>query len=166
MSPSEPTPHSLTDLFRYTRWANERMLDALRDVGPPEDGDGEIDEALTLFSHLLRAQSIWWGRVTGDDEAAALALWEQDDLDACAARSTRSINRWQDLLASGDLTRTVRYRNSSGTAYENTLRDLAHHVVNHGTHHRAQIARLLRQSGLTPPGTDYIFYLREKDRGA
>jgi uncharacterized damage-inducible protein DinB len=35
-------------------------------------------------------------------------------------------------------------------------------VVNHGTHHRAQIALLLREAEIAPPATGYIYYLREQ----
>lgn len=32
------------------------------------------------------------------------------------------------------------------------------HVVNHGTHHRAQIYRVLYDLGVKTPSDDYIFY--------
>ena len=87
-----------------------------------------------------------------------------DDLDTCAERSARTTDEWIDLLQStGDLTQSVRYQNTSGTPFENELQDLAHHVVNHGTHHRAQIAQTLRQSGESPPATDYIYFLRDAE---
>jgi uncharacterized damage-inducible protein DinB len=35
-------------------------------------------------------------------------------------------------------------------------------VFNHGTYHRAQVARDLRQHNLEPINTDFIFYVRQK----
>jgi uncharacterized damage-inducible protein DinB len=158
--PSTNASPSLLRLFQYTRCANDLVIEALRDAraGAP------AEEALRLLSHLLRAQSIWWGRAVGDEETAGLELWTTDTLEACAERSARSIDRWTEVIeAAGDLTRTVRYRNSAGTAFETDLRDIAHHVVNHATHHRAQIARLLREAGEEPPASDYIYYLRSPE---
>ena len=62
----------------------------------------------------------------------------------------------------GALDAPVAYTNSSGTAFETPLRDILTHVVNHGTHHRAQIALVLREAGIAPPATDYIYFVREK----
>ena len=34
------------------------------------------------------------------------------------------------------------------------------HLVNHGSYHRGQVATMLRQAGIKPPGTDLISYYR------
>jgi uncharacterized damage-inducible protein DinB len=163
MPSAEPvSSRQLAHLFRYTRWANDLVLDRLRELGPP-DGREAVEEARRLLSHLLRAQSIWWGRVT-QSEAASLELWATDDLDTCAERSAVSTERWLDVVQSADdLTQPVRYQNTSGRTFENELQEIAHHVVNHSTHHRAQIAQQIRRAGAEPPATDYIFFVRDPD---
>jgi uncharacterized damage-inducible protein DinB len=52
------------------------------------------------------------------------------------------------------------YKNSTGKKYENTIREIITHVINHSTYHRGQIAMELRRLGIDPPPTDYIFYRR------
>jgi len=144
-------------LLRYTQWGHDRVLEHFRSA------DRVPDRALELLSHLLRAQDVWYGRVAGTDHAE-LDLWGRDSLSACAGRLADSTRRWQALLdeRADDLDQPVSYTNSSGTAFETPLRDILLHVVNHGTHHRAQIALLLREADIAPPATDYIFYLREQ----
>ncbi len=145
-------------LFRYNRWANDRVLDVLRSV------EASPDRAVELFSHLLRAQDMWYGRVEGT-EHTSLALWETDDLATCAERLSASSKRWQAVLKREEtnaLDRVVAYTNTKGTSFETPLRDILTHVVNHGTHHRAQIAAVLRDAGMEPPATDYIFFVRER----
>lgn len=158
----DPRVH-FADLFRYTRWANALVIEALREAD--ESQHESLRRARTLLSHLLRAQVVWLGRVQST-EAAQLSFWETDALDACAWRNDESARDWLAFLndcSETDLVQPVRYQNSQGTAFATGLSDIAAHVVNHATHHRAQIALLLREAGLEPPATDYIFYVREAE---
>jgi len=52
------------------------------------------------------------------------------------------------------------YHNSKGTAFENSIFEMLFQAVNHSTYHRGQINSLLRQNGIEPVVTDYIFYKR------
>ena len=146
------------DLFRYTRWADEQVLDALEAAGAPERD--ELAAAMELISHSLRAQTMWLTRVTGTGDPPD--LWTTDDLATCRQRSTECTEQWLGVLAStDDLSAPVTYRNTKGTSFSTPLHVIVDHVVNHATHHRAQIARCLRQAGESPPATDYISYARE-----
>ncbi|MCS3758141.1 DinB family protein [Salinibacter ruber] len=76
---------------------------------------------------------------------------------------TRGV-RWQSMLEerSGDaLDQPVAYTSSMGPRFETPLHDRCRHVVNHGTHHRAQIALVLREADGAPPPTDAIFFVRD-----
>lgn len=157
-----PQPRTIADfekLFRYTRWAHDRVLDALHSA------DAAPERAVDLLSHILRAQDVWYGRVEKTDHAA-LDLWTDEDLAACAERAEASRQRWDTVLAeraANDLDQSIAYTNSKGTHFETPLRDILSHVVNHGTHHRAQIALVLREAGIAPPTTDYILFVREQE---
>jgi len=153
------TGADVRSLFGYVRWANTRILDAL------QTSDAVPEEAVQLFSHLLRARDVWYGRVQETDHAD-LALWVDEDLASCAERREKSAQRWRELiepLTADALDGTVSYTNSKGTAFDTPLRDILVHVLNHGTHHRAQIALTLREADIAPPPTDYIYYVRERD---
>jgi uncharacterized damage-inducible protein DinB len=68
-----------------------------------------------------------------------------------------------DGLQPDDFEKIISYKNSRGDAFENRLSDILAHVINHGTHHRAQIGQQLKSGGLENlPITDYIFYIREQ----
>ncbi len=145
-------------LLQYTQWANGRVLDTLRAA------DAVPERILELMSHLVRTQDVWYGRVANTDHAR-LDFWAVDDLDVCAERAKASVERWRSLVADrlDRLDQSIAYTNSSGTAFETSLRDILRHVVNHGTHHRAQIALLLREAGVPPPATDYIYFVRANE---
>jgi uncharacterized damage-inducible protein DinB len=155
-SPSPRPASDVATLLRYNRWASDRILDTM------QSADDVPERAVELFSHLLRAQDVWYGRVAGTDHAN-LDFWATDSLPACAKRLAASTRRWQAVLddRADALDQPIAYENSKGTSFETPLRDILTHVVNHGTHHRAQIALVLREADISPPATDYIFYRRE-----
>lgn len=61
-----------------------------------------------------------------------------------------------------ELDQPITYTNSKGNSFTTALEDVIFHALNHETHHRGQIALVLRESGVAPPATDYIFFLREQ----
>ncbi|ARA94679.1 hypothetical protein AWN76_016980 [Rhodothermaceae bacterium RA] len=157
-------PSRLIDLFDYTGWANDLILDAMEAL---EDGTEPAGEALRLMSHVARAQEIWLGRVQGT-EAARQPIWPVFSREECRVRAGASLQAWRTHLASCTteaLDEPIAYRNSKGVAFTSTLGEIALHVVNHGTHHRAQVSRILRIAGHPPPATDYIFYRRRPGGG-
>jgi len=157
MSLSSSRPEvEIESLVRYNRWASARVLDTMQST------DSVPERAVELFSHLLRAQDVWYGRVEETDHAD-LDLWAPEYLSACAERFEASARRWRTVLEerAENLDASISYTNSKGVAFETPLRDIFIHVVNHGTHHRSQIALVLREADIAPPPTDYIFYLRD-----
>jgi len=147
----------LQRLFDYDTWATQRILDALKEYP-------ELDkhrEALHLLGHLLSAQQIWHRRTVGqsfDD----LELWPDLSLDECETILTSMPEKWTDLLNKHrkNPDTLIAYTNTQGDSYETMLSDILHHLIIHGQHHRAQIATLIRESGHTPPATDFIYFTR------
>jgi uncharacterized damage-inducible protein DinB len=56
----------------------------------------------------------------------------------------------------------IRYTNTKGQTFENSVRDILFHVANHTTHHRGQIVAAVRQVGGEPFASDFILFAREK----
>jgi uncharacterized damage-inducible protein DinB len=142
-------------LWHYTQWANERMMDAL---------DGHPNgEGVRLINHIIGAQDEWLSRFD-KDFVRTWELFDQRSLPECRIGNRHSVEGWISYLSRIDaatLDAPIDYKNTAGTPYRHVLKDLVAHGINHSTHHRAQIAMLIRQGGGTPPGTDYIYYLRE-----
>lgn len=156
-NPSTALREHLLHQFRHTQHANGQIIEALDALGSA----ATPKRALRLLGHLLRAQDVWLGRIQGESDLPA--IWGEDTLAECRARAEASHATWLRFLqdcAPDDLTETVRYENSKGKPFSNELREICGHVVNHSTHHRAQIAALVREAGGTPPVTDYIYWAR------
>jgi uncharacterized damage-inducible protein DinB len=63
-------------------------------------------------------------------------------------------------LSNTDLDRVVSYKNSKGTEFRNTIREILTHVALHGQYHRGQINQLLRVADLEPINVDFITFKR------
>lgn len=145
-----------TRLFDYDEYANKLMLQGVLDNGPPE-------KPVQFMAHLLAAQQIWLNRCKGLPTIGYI-LWP-DWKDAVVEQTIVENHRhWTDFLQHlkpDDFDELILYQNSKGESFQNKLTDILAHVINHGTHHRAQIGQHLKLSGAELPPTDYIFFLRD-----
>lgn len=144
----------LDRLLAHLEWANRRTLEAAR-----ESGDGE---ALRLLSHLLASERIWLRRIeTGD--SSGVEIWPDLSPEECSSLFDENLDAYRSYLDScseQDLSREVTYRNSSGREFDTPLGEILLHVFLHGTYHRGQIARELRDAGDEPVNTDFIQFVR------
>jgi uncharacterized damage-inducible protein DinB len=145
----------LRRMFRYTAWANQRTLGALRDV-PAARAEG-----LPLYAHLLSAESVWLARL--EQREAQIAIWPQSSLEECeriTAANVAGYTEFLDRLREDDLTRPIPYCSQYGT-FETPALDMLTQVLNHGTYHRGQIAKCLGRAGTPAVNTDFITFQRE-----
>ena len=144
----------IRSLLDHMAWADERVLESLRQPGVPQ-------RALDLYAHVLGAEHVWLARL--EQRAATVAVWPVIKLDDCArlARQNRDgFLAYADRLTSEDLRRPVRYRNSAGDEFDTPIEDILVHVAMHGSYHRGQVSLLVRDAGAEPQPTDFIAFVR------
>jgi uncharacterized damage-inducible protein DinB len=140
--------------FQYSYAINKKQLAVL-------NTSGHDPEMMRLLSHVILAQVIWLMRLKGE-AYQGLDFWKVMSVEELEKMIEEDYKNWKKYLASiADLDVEVSYTNSSGNPYTNKIKDIIFHVINHGSHHRAQISILLRQKGISPPPIDYIFSIRE-----
>lgn len=146
------------DLFKYNDWANQKLFILLEQEGV---NDSRI---LKLFGHILTAQIIWYNRIK-DIPSSTFPLWDTHSLDELKEMMDRNSACWvkyMDEHRFDTFEEMIFYKNTKDKKFESTIREIITHVINHSTHHRAQIAARLREMDIAPPALDYIFYCREK----
>ncbi len=146
------------EIFKYNDWANQNILICL------QKNKVKSDKILSLYNHLIVAQDIWLNRIE-NIPSDGIVLWETKSLLDLIEMSHKSAERWINFLENyhmNSLDEVIAYKNTKNVSYENKLVEILTHVTNHSTHHRAQISLLLREDGIEPPATDYIFYNRDQ----
>lgn len=144
------------DLFKYNDWANQRMIITL------EEEESDDYQLLLLLSHLISSQIVWLNRIK-DLPTSPFPLWEKYKLRELKTMNEESTANWIDFVNKHKQTsfdELIFYKNSKGRKYENTLREMITHVINHSTYHRGQMIMVMKQLQIQPPVTDYIAYRR------
>lgn len=142
----------LIDLFEYTYHFNGEMIRIIS-----ENRDKVDEKTISLINHTLNAQQIWNSRIVGEN---TFEVWQINPFESLEEINLQNFMKSIAIVKDFDLEKKMEYQNSRGTKFKNTVFDMLFHAINHSTYHRGQINSLLRQSGLTPILTDYIFYKR------
>jgi uncharacterized damage-inducible protein DinB len=143
-------------LYEHLNWANQSILEYLR------HSEGEQQQAMRLFAHILLAEQVWLARLQGKD-SSQLPIWSDVDLAGCSQlvlQNDESYTTFIDGLTIADLDNEILYFNSKGQAFQTSIRDVLTHVALHGQYHRGQINSLLRATGFDPVNVDYITFVR------
>jgi uncharacterized damage-inducible protein DinB len=146
------------ELIDYDGWANERMARVLARAS------ALAPKIRRAWAHLAATSDLWYARCAGDDYKRVV-VWPETEVAEASQRVLAACRRWREMIEStsdADLERSVKFTNTRGEACADKLGDIVRHLVNHGTHHRAQIAMLLRDGGTEPADLDFIIYCRER----
>jgi uncharacterized damage-inducible protein DinB len=165
------------DLLRihldYTAWASARLVNAAGLLNPEEltRDFGTADRSvLGTLAHVYAADRVWLGQIEGnqperflDPERDVRLSVLQNDWPVLLERW----KRWAATLDDGSVQTKVVCRNRTrGWEREIPVWQIVLHVVNHGAHHRGQVAGFLRGMGHTPPVLDLMAYYFEKAQPA
>lgn len=142
----------LIDLFEYTYHYNKEMIKLI------SGNISKVDEKIiSLISHTLNAQQIWNSRILGEKN---FEVWQINPFEDLNTINHQNFLKSIGIVKDSDLDQRIEYRNSRGTKFENSIFEMLFHAINHSTYHRGQINSLLKQNGIEPILTDYIFYKR------
>lgn len=159
--------HDIRYLFDYTSWANHLTLDAAEEIKVEEQlfDRGVSHQSIhgTLL-HMLFAEWVWLNRWKGNSPSDALNAEDYPDL-ASVRKYWLQIEAEREEFLNGltdeSLLAGTTYKDLAGNEYTNPLGLLMQHVVNHATLHRGQVVAMIRQLGIKPPATDFLFYFRK-----
>lgn len=154
-------------LYSYTEWANERIIETLRDMSEEQFTrriESSFPSLRDTLAHIVMAEWVWLRRWKGESPTAVPAWCEgAPSLDTIVENLRAVETERRELIESltdEDLRRDIAYRSIKGDPFTTRLDHQIAHVANHSTYHRGQITTMMRQIGVTPPSTDMIVYIR------
>ncbi len=161
----------INQLFAYTEWANALTLDAAEKLTPEQlHADRQISHGSIwgTLTHMAAAEWVWLERGQSNSPTGAHIFpeWEAGCGDSIATLRDRwnqvAANRqaWLATLTEDDLAQARSFKLLNGDEGALKLANQLQHCVNHATLHRGQIVGMIRQLGIVPPATDFLFYLR------
>nr|WP_314491357.1 DinB family protein [uncultured Chryseobacterium sp.] len=142
----------LNDLFEYTYHFNKEMVKIISDNLSKTD-----DKTVSLINHILNAQQIWNSRILNEQP---FEVWQINRIENLEEINSNNFKKTVYIIGNYDIEQKIEYQNSKGIIFGNTVFEILFHVINHSTYHRGQINSQLKNSGIEPILTDYIFYKR------
>ena len=154
----------IRQLYRYNRWANNRLLEAVAPLKAEEftrNLGSSYPSLRDTLVHIVWAEWVWLQRWNGlsprtpfqpldfPDVNAVKTWWLEVEAGQLAFLDTVTPER---LLA------VVSYVNLKGQTWEYPLWRQMYHVVNHSTYHRGQVTTMLRQLGAQSVATDFLVF--------
>jgi uncharacterized damage-inducible protein DinB len=152
--------------LRYTAWASARLVDAASKLSASElahDFKTSEKSIMGTLAHVFAADRVWWHRINGTTPAKFIDPEKDFLLETLQTEWPALLAQWEEFVAAKDeaaLAVKIEYKDLKGNAWATPLWQIILHVVNHGTHHRGQVAGMIRAHGQTPPPLDLIAYYR------
>lgn len=148
-------------LARYNRIANERLFEKCAELDDTEyrkQRQGSFGSIHRLLNHILLGDRIWMARFEGNGAgtpALGTILFDAfSDLRSAREKQDAGIETFFGRLDARFLDKTLKYTNSQGKNYTESVPVAVSHFFNHQTHHRGQVHVMLSQTRVAPPSLD------------
>ncbi|SDG11635.1 DinB family protein [Epilithonimonas hungarica] len=140
------------DLLEYNSHFNQLLIESYL-----ENKDSFNEKMISLINHILNAQQIWNSRII---IGPSFGVWQINPDEKLLEINQSNFKNSIKILNERNLDEIIVYKNSKGDDFQNSIQGILFHFINHSTYHRGQLAMLMKQAGLEPINTDYIFYKR------
>jgi uncharacterized damage-inducible protein DinB len=159
---------SLVKLFEHNAWANERLFEACEGLGEAQLAatlDGTFGSVRDTLVHIAGAQDRF---VAALSETGPVSVFREREPFPGVAQLRDAVRASSDALIE------LAGRVQSGASVTTTYRGedftlpvwlLFVQAINHATEHRTQIAAILTQQGIEPPGMDGWTYHEDRFNG-
>lgn len=156
------------DYANYNIWANAKLTDHLLEQNDDllsKELVGSFPTIKATISHLWRAETGWLSRLKGNGwDASKVMNFSGNNRELFTAWQITS-EQFRNFVLDADLEKKIEFEHK-GEKFSIPTREIVQTVFNHGSYHRGQVIMMLRQLGITDlPQTDYIEWVREKERG-
>ena len=151
---------TIEELIRHKRWANGGLMRAI-EQHPPAAEDEELRK---MLHHILVSNRFWLFAILGHPFDREVEMQIPASLAGIAERfkETEQLEAgWLSKASETELERIPETR-SSRLGIDVSVRQALLQICMHTQGHRSQCATRLRALGGTPPGMDYVLWIKEQ----
>ena len=151
----------IEELMRHKWWANDKLLRAIEQF----PAAAEDEELRKMLHQILVSNRFWLLTILGHTFDRESEMKMPANLASFIDRfneTERLEAEWLSHASDSELERTLETR-SSRLGIDVSIRQAILQVCLHTQGHRPQCATRLRTLGGTPPGTDYVLWIKEKN---
>lgn len=116
--------------------------------------DDITDYCLVSMSHIINIEHIWLKRILC--QTIESSDWDVLPLNYFIRFHRENQLLFENVMLNFEKNQLIRYLNSDNILYEKHLSDLLYHIINHSSHHRAQIIREMKLIGLIHTPMNYV----------
>lgn len=144
---------AIHDLLEYIQKSNNSTIDLL-----VQNQATLPSKAIEIYSHMINAHHVWNARILG--KKPFFKIWQIHSVEVFSEMNEENYLVSKKIIENNELDKMISYHNTRGEAFQNTLKDIMFHVINHSSYHRGQVMLLIRNAGIEPVPTDYILTKR------
>jgi uncharacterized damage-inducible protein DinB len=154
--------------LEFMQWADNMMLSTLTHLPQSQlthDHGNSFKSLFDTLNHIYLGELIWLRKVTADPNVMMDQLPVPADLSALSTAWPdvhREWLEWAHPRSADDWTQPLAFKSRHFGEVSMPYWQIVHHVVNHGSYHRGQLATMLRQSAVTPPATDLLLFYKSR----
>lgn len=141
------------DLFEYSHHFNQKLITLIE-----AHEKGELSKSVEWINHIVNAHTHWNSRIIKTPPETG--IWENHNYKDLRQMDNENYLETCRIIESYNLNEKIEYQNTRGESYSNELKEILFHILNHSTHHRAQISSNFRNNNIDPIQMDYIVYKR------
>lgn len=154
--------------LEFMKWADNILLSAVQQVPQDQlilDRHNSFNSLFDTINHIYLAELIWLRKVTVNPNIQMNQLPTPANLTELAAAWPDVHQQWTNWArprSSDQWAEELHFQSRILGQAHLTYSQIVLHVVNHGSYHRGQLTTMLRQAGITPPGTDLSLFYRSQ----
>ncbi|QEI07543.1 damage-inducible protein DinB [Pigmentiphaga aceris] len=152
-----------SSLFKYQAWANDAFLQALDTLHASD----ERHTAIRIMNHCHVVNLMFKGHLSGVPHGFSA----NNTLDTPTPQDLRtamaSVDSWYlnyaATVTATELAEPITFVFSDGDSGCMTREEMLLHVATHGTYHRGEVGRVLKQIKVAPPWDTFAVHLHQAD---
>jgi len=155
-------------LFRYQAWADEAFMRELEALDAQRYPD-ERREALRLLNHCFVVNQIFKAHLTGTTHGFKADNTAETPTPGVLREALAASDGWlMEYAASAtpdQLAEPIAFTFTDGDKGRMTREEMLFHVAVHGSYHRGEVGRILKQIGSAVPWDTFAVHLHQIDPG-